>query len=499
MARAQVSHYNRFPTGIVQAVRQASVPPYLHALLARLGAEVELDADLPPLEESLPDSALALLKLAAQDTALRLGSVTVLEEADPIRLRLRHRGRKLVLDRQDLLDPALSSILVRRIAEELLDPPAASRALERFAREAPRQEALRRLTREMLGTHSIDTLLYIALLGITSGLALGFNRAVLFTPEGDIWRGRRGIGPSDDDEAHRVWEAIEFEDMTIEDLIDDYESNRVDSRFDRHVQTLTLSATEDAEDEIKLALESEEPLRLERERVHNPGLAALTPHREFVISRVRSRKEVRALLFADNLYTGAAVDAEVMGFLGFLLDATAVVWENLTLLEHVDRLARRDALTGLFNRREFEMRFAEEQSRCERSGSSCSLLLIDVDHFKSINDEKGHHAGDQVLKLVGAWLSIGMRQHDVAARYGGDEFILLLPGAGPRDTRSVVRRLGAVAKENGVSLSVGAAAWPDQCAGFSDLIDTADECLYRAKNAGRGRCAFPGDEDLIVF
>jgi diguanylate cyclase (GGDEF)-like protein len=296
-----------------------------------------------------------------------------------------------------------------------------------------------------------------------------------------------------------VWEAIEFEDMTIEDLIADYQDNRVDSRFDRHAQSLVLSVTQDAEDEVRLALESLEPLKLDGSRAVNPGIRALNPHSEFVFSQIKSRTKVLGLLYADNYYSRTPVDAEVMGFLGFLLDAAAVVWENLTLLEHVDHLARRDALTGLFNRREFELRFAEEQSRSERSGTSCSLLLIDVDQFKLINDERGHHAGDHVLRLLGGWLTTGLRQHDVAARYGGDEFILLLPGTGRKDIHAVARRLGSTARENGVSLSAGAATWPQDCGSFPDLITAADEGLYRAKHAGRGRCAFAGDSEILAF
>ncbi len=495
------SQYHRFPAGLIHAIRQASVPPYLQALFTRLGADIDLDAELPSGNVEIPAGALALLKLASQGTFLRLGNVTLSDPPRPLSMQLSRAGRHLPLAEDDFATASYASNLVREIARVLLEPEAAAKALERFARESPRQEALRQLTREMLDAHSMDRLQYITLLGITSGAALGFNRAALFVfDETDgVFRGERGIGPNDEEEAHRIWESIEFEDKTFEDLIDDYTRNRVDTRFEQFVRTLELEIGNSPEDEVLLAIQNEGPVRLSRSPVESPGLRSLNPHHDFILCPLQSRGQVLGLVFADNVFSRTPVDDETLSFLSFLLDATALVWENLRLLENVDRLARHDALTGLFNRREFESRFQAEQSRAERKGAPCSLLLVDVDWFKQINDEAGHKAGDDVLRLLGRWLQGTLRQHDVAARYGGDEFILLLPETGPSELRAVAERIGGMARQNGVSVSMGAATWPTDCSSFDDLLNRADEGLYRAKNCGRGRAAFYHEPFFVEF
>jgi len=158
--------------------------------------------------------------------------------------------------------------------------------------------------------------------------------------------------------------------------------------------------------------------------------------------------------------------------------------------------ATRDGLTGLFNRRAFLERLAEELARAKRNGSKLSLLLLDVDHFKRVNDRLGHQAGDDVLRALGSRLSAVLRKYDTLARYGGEELIAALPGCGPATALVVAERMrSAVASvpiETGagpveLTVSIGsatcAAGEPDADA----LIARADAALYRAKNAGRNR------------
>jgi diguanylate cyclase (GGDEF)-like protein len=158
--------------------------------------------------------------------------------------------------------------------------------------------------------------------------------------------------------------------------------------------------------------------------------------------------------------------------------------------------ATRDGLTGLFNRRAFLERLAEELARAKRNGSELSVLLLDVDHFKRVNDRLGHQAGDDVLRALGARLSAVLRKYDTLARYGGEELIAALPGCGPAAALVVAERMrSAVASapiETGagpveLTVSIGsatcAAGEPDADA----LIARADAALYRAKNAGRNR------------
>lgn len=168
---------------------------------------------------------------------------------------------------------------------------------------------------------------------------------------------------------------------------------------------------------------------------------------------------------------------------------------------HIARsLAYTDALTGLANRRRFDLVLAKEMAACRRSRRPLSLLLIDVDHFKAYNDRHGHRAGDELLRRIAAELArVSRRGQDLAARYGGDELAVVVPGMGASGARALsqrillaVRRLGladaSLVAGRGVSLSIGSATAASGDCSTADLIESADIALYRAKRAGRDVC-----------
>lgn len=158
--------------------------------------------------------------------------------------------------------------------------------------------------------------------------------------------------------------------------------------------------------------------------------------------------------------------------------------------------ANRDPLTGLYNRRYLDSTLERELVRCKREGQPMSLLLIDIDHFKRINDTYGHQAGDTVIREVAAALSKQARAGDVVCRYGGEEFLMLLPGM-PQDTareRAEQWRasLGAAIIRFGefeiqASMSIGVATYPGHGISAEELIRNADRALYCAKSEGRDR------------
>lgn len=486
------------PVALVPAVRTASVPPYLRALFDRIGVPIGLEVELPA-EASPPVTALQLIKFAGQGAGLQFAGVRPAPAGAPLVLHLRHGSKDLVFGASDLA--AGPSAMVRRIAEHMLDPKEAARALERFAREAPRQDALRRLTRGMLETQSIERLRQIMLLGMTSGAALGFNRAALFVydDEGRALVGTSAIGPADADEAHRIWEAIELEDRSLEDQIAAASTSEVDTRFEEFVRTIFVELSDDPGDEVAQALVSDRPLIFTADAPVNPAIAALGPPREFLVSAIKLRGKPLGVVVADNRYNGAPIDPDSLDFVSFLLDTAALVLENLRLLESVETLARHDALTGLFNRREFETRLAEEQSRSQRLASQCGLLLVDVDHFKLINDERGHRAGDEVLQSIGVLLRSTLRAHDIVARFGGDEFAVLITDTTVEQILAIARRVGAQALAIGISLSIGGSVWPRENQEPSVLFAEADAALYEAKRAGRGRVCVEGQPGIHAF
>jgi two-component system chemotaxis family response regulator WspR len=165
----------------------------------------------------------------------------------------------------------------------------------------------------------------------------------------------------------------------------------------------------------------------------------------------------------------------------------------------LERLTRVDGLTGLGNRRYFDEYLAAEWRRCLRSSTSMAVLMIDVDHFKRYNDAYGHLAGDEVLKQVATVIQGGStRSTDLAARFGGEEFVVVLPDVTAAGAQVVaerlvqhVRDLNIVHGDQRVTISVGVAAtMPDGTNSPADLVNAADRSLFRAKDSGRDRVVF---------
>ncbi len=164
--------------------------------------------------------------------------------------------------------------------------------------------------------------------------------------------------------------------------------------------------------------------------------------------------------------------------------------------EEINRLATIDGLTGLINHRTFQHGFDVMLVREERRAGALSLLLCDIDHFKKINDSYGHPFGDKVLKEVATILRKAARSVDLAGRYGGEEFVLVLEGSGERGGLQMGERIRqeiekmVLHHESGpvrITLSLGLAVYPDHGTGKERLIRRADQALYRAKKQGRNR------------
>jgi diguanylate cyclase (GGDEF)-like protein len=164
---------------------------------------------------------------------------------------------------------------------------------------------------------------------------------------------------------------------------------------------------------------------------------------------------------------------------------------------HADALAelsQSDALTGLRNQRAFEERLEEEVARAVRYRSPLSLLFLDIDGLKAINDDRGHDAGNAALRAVGRALRAGARQSDHACRIGGDEFAVIAPSTDAPAARALGERIRLLVSEGpgGVSVSIGVATLGDEVASPGSLARAADGALYQAKRDGRNRVAARG-------
>jgi len=146
-----------------------------------------------------------------------------------------------------------------------------------------------------------------------------------------------------------------------------------------------------------------------------------------------------------------------------------------------------DPLTGVYNRRYLEMRLENEIKRAERKGYPVSLLMIDADNFKQINDNYGHPEGDSALKQLSQKLRAFVRHEDIVARYGGDEFCVVLPDTDKNATMEVASRLCQASHDAKLPISIGYATYPADAANSEELIKVADQALLEAKKQGKSK------------
>ncbi|MEW6742286.1 MAG: GGDEF domain-containing protein [Planctomycetota bacterium] len=172
---------------------------------------------------------------------------------------------------------------------------------------------------------------------------------------------------------------------------------------------------------------------------------------------------------------------------------------NLRLRELLRQQAIQDPLTGLFNRRYLEDNLLRELARAQRRNAPLCLAMLDLDHFKRFNDAYGHEAGDLLLRELGRVLRENLRKSDIVCRYGGEEFVLVLPDSSVADTRARVEQISVLVKGLQIrrgeqllaatTVSAGIVSVPEHGSTVEELVRSADGALYAAKQAGRDRVA----------
>jgi diguanylate cyclase (GGDEF)-like protein len=197
-----------------------------------------------------------------------------------------------------------------------------------------------------------------------------------------------------------------------------------------------------------------------------------------------------ALLLSGQPEQYAEADLD---FLVALAQVAALAIANSQTFDQVQRQATIDSLTGAFNRAFFTQNLRAELNRAQRLGYSVGLLMVDVDDLKRVNDRYGHLAGDELLKMAVDGLRMATRETDWVARYGGDEFAVVLPGCPPDQLEGVGEKLRRSVAERsigladgrrlGITVSMGGSVFPQVAASLEDLIDQADQCELQAKAA----------------
>jgi two-component system, cell cycle response regulator len=197
------------------------------------------------------------------------------------------------------------------------------------------------------------------------------------------------------------------------------------------------------------------------------------------------------LVIEHSLKSGSRIERRVLSMIERFASHGALALRNASFLEHVQQMAETDGLTKIANRRTFESALTAEMSRAGRTKQPLSLILLDIDRFKKLNDTHGHQQGDEVLREVAQLLQGSSRDFDTAARYGGEEFAVILPGVGLGEAAKVAERLRKLIMTANtvvpVTASFGVAAFPAQAADPDALVSAADAALYSSKRGGRNK------------
>jgi diguanylate cyclase (GGDEF)-like protein len=243
---------------------------------------------------------------------------------------------------------------------------------------------------------------------------------------------------------------------------------------------------------VKKAWEGKDPLLVKRLGEDDPRLSLLLP---------MARNLVVVPMFAEGHPVGVLVlehgegriERGVVAMLIQFASHAALALRNAWLGEQVQKMADTDALTGLANRRTFARTLEREVARAARRGEPVSLAMIDIDHFKKINDKHGHPAGDEVLRRVARALKEECRAFDTPARFGGEEFAVVLPACTSKESIRVADRLRSgmarIGMDFPVTASAGIATFPTHAADAEALVRAADAALYESKEAGRDQVA----------
>ena len=246
-------------------------------------------------------------------------------------------------------------------------------------------------------------------------------------------------------------------------------------------------------DHVKSALRSESRVALSLpEDVKVEGVLTDFRPRDVIIEPVLYKEVVLGLIL---LASASPYDADALTRLNLFRQGLALALHNALLFDRLERLAALDPLTGTYNRRFGLTRLHEEFGRALRINAPLGILMFDLDHFKQVNDTYGHLAGDRVLLRMAQITRSVLRDGDILLRYGGEEFLAILPGASRNDTFKIADRLRRMVQEASVAdgedlikvtVSIGGISFPEvNTANETDLVNQADKALYIAKESGR--------------
>ncbi len=351
-------------------------------------------------------------------------------------------------------------------------------------------------------TLELDHILYIILTGVTSHAGLSYNRAILFLVNESkrTLDGKMMIGPESGEEANRIWTSIANTHKELDDLVSQFKESQeiINSPLNQKIQQFSIPLNKDdgglmARAYFQDCLIHVPPEAIEQ-YIHDP-LSKIFKTHELVIVPLKAKDKINGIIVADNLFTQKPITAGDLRIFEMLANQAGLAIENSRLYEMVVFKSHTDSLTGLWNHGYFQNALSGELEKASRHQTAVSLLMVDIDDFKKLNDLWGHHKGDVLLHSLAQMIRESARESDIICRYGGEEFAVILPATVKDHAYTLAERLRIKIQDSGfrispdntarLTISIGVAAFPEHTQNKEDLIVLADKAMYSAKFSGK--------------
>lgn len=373
---------------------------------------------------------------------------------------------------------------------------------EDLLRQAKQLHVYREINLTMQQTLQLKRLLQIILISVTAGHGLGFNRAMIFlTVEGKKLRGIMGIGPMSPSDGFGVWDRLAINNFKLMDIIKlNYNNQETDPELNAILKSLTIEL--DKNNILEKALTNEIPYHVKSIDKNDKAQLIFSNYfqmTEFAVIPLINQGNQIGVLVVDNIVNKKPITSEEIDSAIPLASQAAIAIEHANLYKKVKDMALRDGLTGLLNQRALDSMLDQLFTSAKLIKEPLSVIIFDIDFFKHYNDTNGHLLGNEVLIKLAATIENTIREKDLAYRFGGEEFLILLQNTPIDKAYYIAERIRTNIEKtdfpNAINQPLGAitvslgVACSEHChiETKDDLIKSADEALYAAKRSGKNK------------
>ncbi|MFN3692277.1 MAG: diguanylate cyclase domain-containing protein, partial [Fervidobacterium sp.] len=466
----RVAHWNEFKRRIEIAYLDSYVSYILNEIL-KYNIFYSVDIYVYRDPNLVPENLYKFWRVSEKLPISSIKNIYVVDEVENQKAIIYNEGQRLELSYQILIEDTQDVIyyIIKNTREEV------SKKLfyihynaARFAQNFINSRLI--MEYSLKPDANINTILYAFLTGITAGYSGSFNRALFFFYSDGRFIFQKAIGPRTLEEALRIWEAIEDIELNMKDFLD-----TVSKDFKSSLELLYEGESIEFES-IKEYVDGKPHIITKEER---PDIAEqFDINKDFSIVTVKSGDKILGLILADNNFDLKPISDYQLVVLEEFARQIAFVIENKRFFESIKERADIDVLTGLKTRRAFEEFSANVPL------DVFSLVFIDLNRFKLINDMYGHNKGDEVLKKFGKCVNMNIRKSDLAFRYGGDETILIINSTEQEVVDKILKRILECFKAStGNTFSAGVAFYPSE-GDIAKVLKLADDRNYKSKATG---------------